>query len=295
MPASTTSTSSADDHNAEREAKHHVVEKSSSSSFVSTSLIVPQHELDNEPRDDAAHSDDESDIAVDVCPASSCDSTTSHNDDEVAAKPAIPQEERRRFKPLLLRRLSEPVFPSLSKSSPSRPSRRSMDDSNTTTGGGKKSVRFGGCLVRSYSQVLGDHPCCSTGCPLSLGWEYEESPEIKVEEYEALTSPTSSAGARSRLSDLRLTWDERRAILHSMSDEFIKRHCRQWSRQQAKICSFKQQTSKQRSIQQTFFGGDGMDAKRVVVDPEDKVVGGAMEEENVTPTTSSELQQNQQQ
>lgn len=95
----------------------------------------------------------------------------------------------------------------------------------------RKSVRFGKCIVRSYSQVLGDHPCCATGCPLTLGWDYqEESVTPVVDDYDL--ESIAAAGCKKSRSELRLTWDERRAILSSVSDANIRRHCRQWQREQ---------------------------------------------------------------
>lgn len=36
----------------------------------------------------------------------------------------------------------------------------------------KKRVTFSSLQIRGYSQVLGDHPCCTNGPPISLGWKY---------------------------------------------------------------------------------------------------------------------------
>merc|ERR1712238_348514 len=39
-------------------------------------------------------------------------------------------------------------------------------------------VAFGNCEVRTYTQVLGDHPCCLEGYPIQLGWDYSEKVSI---------------------------------------------------------------------------------------------------------------------
>ena len=89
----------------------------------------------------------------------------------------------------------------------------------------KKSVSFGTVNIRCYEVILGDHPCCSTGCPLSLGWIYQTSstattednettPALVVKSSRATTTvdeyETRRAGCRRGMRDLRLTWMERR-------------------------------------------------------------------------------------
>jgi hypothetical protein len=32
-------------------------------------------------------------------------------------------------------------------------------------------VRFGDLTIREYPMVLGEHPCCSSGAPVQIGWE----------------------------------------------------------------------------------------------------------------------------
>mmetsp|Transcript_95599 Transcript_95599/g.143209 ORF Transcript_95599/g.143209 Transcript_95599/m.143209 type:complete len:177 (-) Transcript_95599:40-570(-) len=89
-----------------------------------------------------------------------------------------------------------------------------------------KSVRFGDCKVRKYAQVMGEHPCCSVGCPLELGWEYESVPTLAVDDYEA------SRTAHLSSHDLRLTYEERREILQpKYSDGEVRRACRRLNRE----------------------------------------------------------------
>jgi hypothetical protein len=44
--------------------------------------------------------------------------------------------------------------------------------SSGTTTSRRRQVDFSHVEVRQYEQVVGDHPCCRTGCPLTLGWHY---------------------------------------------------------------------------------------------------------------------------
>mmetsp|Transcript_34622 Transcript_34622/g.53130 ORF Transcript_34622/g.53130 Transcript_34622/m.53130 type:complete len:203 (+) Transcript_34622:58-666(+) len=41
-----------------------------------------------------------------------------------------------------------------------------------------KRVSFSHCEVREYRVVIGDHPCCGDGIPLSLGWEHAEETQV---------------------------------------------------------------------------------------------------------------------
>eukprot|EP00533_Pseudo-nitzschia_delicatissima_P008598 CAMPEP_0116090872 /NCGR_PEP_ID=MMETSP0327-20121206/7201_1 /TAXON_ID=44447 /ORGANISM="Pseudo-nitzschia delicatissima, Strain B596" /LENGTH=354 /DNA_ID=CAMNT_0003582181 /DNA_START=488 /DNA_END=1552 /DNA_ORIENTATION=+ len=89
----------------------------------------------------------------------------------------------------------------------------------------KSVVSFGNCEVRTYTQVLGDHPCCSEGCPIQLGWSYTREESIKVDDYERVYHTVNSqeeggdkedSAAMQKytvLHELRLTPEERRSIL----------------------------------------------------------------------------------
>ena len=87
-----------------------------------------------------------------------------------------------------------------------------------------KTVKFGSLRIREFAVVLGDHPCCSTGCPLELGWEHESETELAVDDYE-----TSRSERRSR-KELRTTWLERREWLSQYSDGDLRRSNRKLQR-----------------------------------------------------------------
>jgi len=101
-------------------------------------------------------------------------------------------------------------------------------DSNRSEGPvmSMKSVRFGECDVRSYPQVLGDHPYCSVGCPLELGWEYECIKHVSVDDYEVQRSERGSRPS----AELKLSPQERRDILAAYTDAEIRRACRRMNR-----------------------------------------------------------------
>jgi len=48
----------------------------------------------------------------------------------------------------------------------------------------QRKVHFGTVVVRDYDIILGDHPCCSYGPPLTLDWDYLEYEPLDVNEYE---------------------------------------------------------------------------------------------------------------
>lgn len=80
----------------------------------------------------------------------------------------------------------------------------------------KSVVSFGNCEVRTYTQVLGDHPCCSEGCPIQLGWSYTREESMKVDDYERYYHSVEGdlkLQKHTVVQDLRLTPEERRSIL----------------------------------------------------------------------------------
>jgi hypothetical protein len=85
--------------------------------------------------------------------------------------------------------------------------------SNRKTMGHKKSVSFSSLEIREYEVVIGDHPCCTRGVPLSLGWEYSDAGRLNVDDYEEARSPR-----RSRV-DLRTSSEERCEILSDVATQ----------------------------------------------------------------------------
>lgn len=72
-------------------------------------------------------------------------------------------------------------------------------------------VSFGRVHIRHYSLVIGDHPLCREGCPLSLGWEYSDTEDdVELNDFEAVRQPE-----RKSLSLLKMTCREREARISS--------------------------------------------------------------------------------
>lgn len=115
-------------------------------------------------------------------------------------------------KPLLQRTMSMP-HDLKSASSEETLALETASNSVPPTGqrGHRRHVTFSNVQVREYSRILGDHPCCPSGLPLSLGWELEREDSFRLEEYEKKREPT-----RRSKEDFRLGYQDRREILESL-------------------------------------------------------------------------------
>mmetsp|Transcript_35782 Transcript_35782/g.55051 ORF Transcript_35782/g.55051 Transcript_35782/m.55051 type:complete len:220 (+) Transcript_35782:40-699(+) len=77
----------------------------------------------------------------------------------------------------------------------------------------ERRVSFSHCDVREYKVIIGDHPWCETGLPLSLGWEYASEELVSIESYE-----NERSGIRRRDIELpALDAVQRRKKLHKVS------------------------------------------------------------------------------
>lgn len=85
----------------------------------------------------------------------------------------------------------------------------------------QKHVSFTAINIREHSVVLGDHPCCTIGLPVALGWEVQHESSQSLDDYEA-----SRPSRRSR-QDMRLSLTDRRALLSDYSDDTVRRVSRQ--------------------------------------------------------------------
>mmetsp|Transcript_6833 Transcript_6833/g.13899 ORF Transcript_6833/g.13899 Transcript_6833/m.13899 type:complete len:162 (+) Transcript_6833:120-605(+) len=114
----------------------------------------------------------------------------------------------------------------------------------------KKTVSFSTVQVRSYQVILGDHPYCSEGCPLSLGWDYEEQDKATVvSDFEA----RRSSERKSHYSELKTTYEERHCRLTQDAgcSEHTIRHVNRVQQRQSRA-----QRRAQRAEQCVFFQQD---------------------------------------
>lgn len=65
----------------------------------------------------------------------------------------------------------------------------------------QRSVKFQSLHIRTYNQVLGDHPCCTSGLPISLGWTYNDETQVPINDYEICRNPRRNR-RQLRLNDL---------------------------------------------------------------------------------------------
>ena len=81
----------------------------------------------------------------------------------------------------------------------------------------KRSVQFQSLYIRTYNQVLGDHPCCSSGLPISLGWTCIDEEQVSINDYEICRNP------RRNRCELRLDDFVRRSII--LRNDFRESPC----------------------------------------------------------------------
>jgi hypothetical protein len=98
-----------------------------------------------------------------------------------------------------------------------------------------KCVSFTNVEIRSYTLTIGDHPCCTIGCPITLDWEYMTDDVTTVDQYE-----TQRFLCRRNRNELRTTPEERTQLLlnqpkQSLSENEIRRASRKLHR--ARSCS----------------------------------------------------------
>ena len=71
----------------------------------------------------------------------------------------------------------------------------------------KRNVSFGKLETREYSIALSDHPSCSFGPPISLGWDFRDKEAVSLDDYEEGRSP------RRSMHEMLLSYNVRRYLL----------------------------------------------------------------------------------
>jgi hypothetical protein len=92
-------------------------------------------------------------------------------------------------------------------------------DANSSSGSLKRNVSFSSLEIREYNIALSDHPSCSYGPPIQLGWDYRAKKPVEVEDYEENRKP------RRATHEMVLSYNARRYLLlkrAGYSDEELK-------------------------------------------------------------------------
>jgi len=117
-------------------------------------------------------------------------------------------------------------------------------------------LMFSHVEIRHYPTVIGDHPYCRVGCPISFGWDYtktaknndKQQPELfSVDEYEASRSPQRY---RSR-EELRISREERRHLLLTRYTDQELRHAER-KHQRSLLYSGKNMQSQRKNLNAFF-------------------------------------------
>jgi hypothetical protein len=116
------------------------------------------------------------------------------------------------FKPLCAsdRANSCPYPASPSSSLPRKPSLKKVSSINSIkqeASGLKPSVSFSNLSIREYNVALGDHPSCSYGPPIALGWKYQDKDQVSLDDYEDCRNP------RRSMNQLVLSYNIRKYLL----------------------------------------------------------------------------------
>ena len=96
-----------------------------------------------------------------------------------------------------------PRKPSLKRVSSLSSTHSSSSSSNLM----KRNVSFSRLEIREYDIAISDHPSCSYGPPIQLGWQYRDRKAVGLEEYEKKREP------RRNMNQLVLSYNVRRYLL----------------------------------------------------------------------------------
>lgn len=108
------------------------------------------------------------------------------------------------------------------------------DESNSTLKQHKRKVSFSNLHIREHSVILGDHPCCEMGLPITLGWDIANESSSTIDEHEKEKKPPRRLSFDERQEMLALSSDECRRAQRKLSRE---RRCKQNNREQAAFFS----------------------------------------------------------
>ena len=75
---------------------------------------------------------------------------------------------------------------------------------------GRRTLQFQNVILREYGMILGDHPCCRFGLPVTIEWDYLEYQPLSVDDYEV------HHALRRPLRQMHLSSSQREAILQDL-------------------------------------------------------------------------------
>mmetsp|Transcript_30653 Transcript_30653/g.46428 ORF Transcript_30653/g.46428 Transcript_30653/m.46428 type:complete len:221 (+) Transcript_30653:55-717(+) len=113
----------------------------------------------------------------------------------------------------------------------------------------KRKVSFSHVSIREHEVILGDHPCCEQGLPVTLGWDIQQERQLCLDYYEA---------RQRRRGNFHLSLEDRRQILlSSWADTSQDWHPQQQQRQQRKLARDRWESHSQDKLHhhqdQSFF------------------------------------------
>ncbi|KAL7527757.1 hypothetical protein ACHAXR_002118 [Thalassiosira sp. AJA248-18] len=82
----------------------------------------------------------------------------------------------------------------------------------------KRRVRFGTVTIRDYDMILGDHPCCSCGPPVTIDWTYRQNEPVDVDVYQFETVLSRKSLRRCRT----LNYYQRKHLLSDYTELDLK-------------------------------------------------------------------------
>ena len=115
------------------------------------------------------------------------------NSNSSPKQPTRPSLKRRNSSAMIDESLSSSSSSSSSSSTTEKNQLSSGHASTVSLTNSKRNVSFTDISVREYDVELSDHPSCSYGPGLGLGWDYQEREPTTVEDYEITRSPRRNA------------------------------------------------------------------------------------------------------
>ena len=129
--------------------------------------------------------------------------------------------------------------------------RRPSPRPSTTRKQQQQHVTFSSISIRWYEVVIGNHPSCHSGCPMSLGWNYHQEQFFpSVEDYEASRVDSDNGSS----SNSRKKRNEKRNLRSTSCERYLRLlenpNC---SKSEIRRASRLQQRSRDRRIQRDEY------------------------------------------